>query len=151
MASLQDIDDLVSRFSTEYRKTGLPKIHRSEIYSLFADKTKVPNAKLHWPEKWPNCGERGVYAIFSDDELLYVGKASLQELGYRIGSYFAYSPDRKSAVPKSGHVWSKPPTSLVTWAVPKDFFFEASALEEFIIFNLKSSLPDNTVGKAVSE
>lgn len=92
MASLQDIDDLVSRYSTEYRipktedrRPGLPKIHRSEIYSLFSDKTKVPNAKLHWPETWPNCGERGVYGIFSDDELLYVGKASLQELGYRIG------------------------------------------------------------------
>lgn len=26
-----------------------------------------------------------MYGIFSHDELLYVGKASLQELGYRIG------------------------------------------------------------------
>lgn len=148
MASLEDIDKLILRFSSEYRRADLPKIRRSEIYSLFANKSKVPDAKLFWPDTWPNCSERGVYAIFSDHELLYIGKASLQDLGYRVGSYFVYSQDRQSAVPKSGHTWSKPPTSIVTWAVPEDLFFEASALEEFLIFNLKNQLPDNTVGKS---
>jgi hypothetical protein len=147
MASLEDISNLIVRFSSEYRNPELPKIRRSEIYSLFTGKSKVPDAKLYWPESWPNSSDRGVYAIFSGDELLYVGKASLQDLGYRIGSYFIYSPDRLSAVPRNGHTWSKPPTSIVTWAVPKYLFFEASALEEFLIFNLKGELPDNTVGK----
>ncbi|MGC9403650.1 hypothetical protein ACP43V_14465, partial [Vibrio genomosp. F10 str. 9ZC157] len=148
MASLKDIDNLVLRFSLEYRRAELPPIRRSEIYSLFSDKSIVPNAKLYWPETWPNSGERGVYAIFSRGKVLYIGKASLQDLGYRVGSYFMYSPDRKSAIPKSGHTWSQQPTSIVTWAVPKELFFEASALEEFLIFNLNSQLPDNTVGKA---
>ena len=147
MATLEDIDNLVLRFSHEYRRSELPPIRRSEIYSLFTDKIKVPNAKLYWPETWPNCSERGVYAIFSDNDVLYIGKASLQDLGYRIGSYFVYSSDRQSAVPKKGHTWSAPPTSIVTWVVPKELFFEASALEEFLIFNLKNLLPDNTVGK----
>jgi hypothetical protein len=88
-----------------------------------------------------------VYAIFSGNELIYLGKASLQDLGYRVGSYFVYSKDRQSAIPRNGHTWSKPPTSIVTWAVPRDLFFEASALEEFLIFNLKEQLPDNTIGK----
>ena len=148
MASLEDINKLVLRFSSEYRRADLPEIRRSEIYSLFTDKTKVPDAKLFWPDTWPNCNQRGIYAIFSDLDLLYIGKASLQDLGYRIGSYFAYSQDRQSAVPKKGHIWSKPPTSIVTWAVPEKLFFEATALEEFLIFNLRNQLPDNTKGTA---
>ena len=147
MATLEDIDKLVLCFSSKYRRAELPQINRSEIYSLFTDESKVPNAKLYWPDKWPNCSERGVYAIFSDSELLYIGKSSLQDLGSRLGSYFVYSSDRQSGVPKSGHTWSKPPTSIVTWAVPKEIFFEASALEEFLIFNLKNQLPDNRIGK----
>ncbi|MDC5806563.1 hypothetical protein OPW36_05530 [Vibrio europaeus] len=80
--------------------------------------------------------------------MLYIGKASLQDLGYRLSSYFVYSGDRQSAVPKKGHTWSKQPTSVVTWAVPREYFFEATALEEYLIFNLKDHLPDNTVGKS---
>jgi hypothetical protein len=146
MASIEDIDKLVLRFSSEYRRADLPKIRKSEIYSLFTNKSKVPDAKLFWPDTWPNCSERGIYAIFYEHELLYIGKASLQDLGYRVGSYFAYSQDRQSAVPKKGHTWSKTPTSVVTWATHKDLFFEASALEEYLIFNLKNQLPDNTMG-----
>ncbi|MFH0261368.1 hypothetical protein ACGRH2_13255 [Vibrio barjaei] len=146
MATLEEIDSLVSCYCANYRRVDLPQIQRSEIYSLSSDNNKHKDAKLFWPETWPNCNERGVYAIFSDSEVLYIGKASLQDLGYRLSSYFVYSSDRKSAVPKAGHSWSKPPTSIVTWAVPKEMFFEASALEEFLISKLKGQLPDNVVG-----
>ena len=146
MATLKDIDKLISQYCTKYRKTDLPTIVRSEIYSLSSDKSKVADAKIYWPDTWPNCNERGIYAIFSSSELLYIGKASLQDLGYRLGSYFIYSEDRLSAIPKSGHIWSKQPTSIVTWRVPREIFFEASALEEFLIFNLKDHLPDNRIG-----
>uniref|UniRef100_UPI001BE3D448 hypothetical protein n=2 Tax=Vibrio anguillarum TaxID=55601 RepID=UPI001BE3D448 len=77
----------------------------------------------------------------------YIGKASWQQLGYRLGSYFRYSIDRKSGIPKKNDVWSKPPTHLITWAVPDELFFEASALEEYLIFKLGSLLPDNVLGK----
>jgi len=36
---------------------------------------------------------------------------------------------------------------VITWAVPKDMPFEASALEEFLIKELAAELPDNTAGK----
>lgn len=43
--------------------------------------------------------------------------------------------------------WSLPPTHFVGWAVPRESFFEASALEEFLIDVMRDSLPDNKVGK----
>jgi hypothetical protein len=145
MATLQCIKKLVDKFSSEYRHPNLPPIVESEIYTLDSS-NEVKGAESFWPETWPNNDYKGVYAIFSHDEVLYIGKASLQILGYRLGSYFGYSDDRKSAVTKKGHYWSKPPTSIVTWSVPEKCFFEASALEEFLIFNLKNYLPDNRVG-----
>ncbi|MEZ9604273.1 hypothetical protein AB4274_13755 [Vibrio sp. 10N.261.55.A10] len=148
MATLKEIENLIAHFSSTYRRAELPQIRGSGLYSLSSDQNKVLNAESHWPETWPNNDERGVYAILSDHEVLYIGKASLQNLGYRLSHYFSYSADRKSAIPKPGHKWSKTPTGIVTWAVPKELFFEASALEEFLISRLKERLPDNTVGTA---
>lgn len=147
MVTIEDIDKLVARFSSEYRRAELPEIRRSGIYSLHSDKSRVLNATLYWPDTWPLCQERGVYAILAGDAVLYIGKASQQDLGYRLGSYFAYSVDRQSAIPAKGHQWSQMPTSIVTWAVPRELFFEASALEEYLIYNLRDRLPDNTRGK----
>jgi len=129
MASLQCIDKLVDEFSTEYPKADLPPIKRSGIYCLNPSQNKSINAVMCWPEAWPNNNERGLYAIFSDDELLYIGKASLQRLGSRLNNYFSSSPDKSKAATKNNHSWSKPPISLVTWAVPEKYFFEATALE----------------------
>jgi hypothetical protein len=145
MATLQCIKKLVSEFSSEYRNANLLPIKESPIYSLDSS-IEVDGAEIFWPETWPNNDDKGVYAIFSHDEVLYIGKASLQILGYRLGSYFAYSDDKKNAITKKHHYWSKPPTSVVTWAVPEKYFYEASALEEFLIFNLKAELPDNRTG-----
>jgi len=146
MASLQDIEFLVNRFSNEYRRSDLPKIIQSGVYSLNSPSETKVRSDLFWPETWPNCENRGIYAIFSNEILLYVGKASLQNLGNRLSNYFIYSQDKQSGIPKRDHKWSSPPTHIVTWAVPDDYFFEASALEEFIIFNLKKQLPDNILG-----
>ncbi|HAW92955.1 MULTISPECIES: hypothetical protein [unclassified Arsukibacterium] len=147
MVTIEDIDKLVTTFSSEYRRSELPAINKSEIYSLFSNKLKVPDAALHWPEMWPNCQERGVYAILSGATVLYIGKASQQDLGYRLGSYFVSDVDKQSAIPAKGHQWSQMPTSIVTWAVPRELFFEASALEEYLIHKLRDRLPDNTRGK----
>ena len=146
MATLQDIELLVKRFSNEYRHPDLPPIIQSGIYSLNSSSKTTIRSDLYWPETWPNCESRGVYAIFSNEVLLYVGKASMQNLGNRLSNYFIYSQDKLSGIPKREHKWSSQPTHLVTWAVPDDYFFEPSALEEFIIFNLKKQLPDNILG-----
>jgi hypothetical protein len=145
MATLQCIRKLVCEFSSEYRNSDLLPIKESPIYNLDSS-IEVNGAEIFWPETWPNNDDNGVYAIFSHDEVLYIGKASLQILGYRLGSYFLYSDDKNHAITKKHHYWSKPPTSVVTWAVPKEYFYEASALEEFLIFNLKTELPDNSTG-----
>lgn len=147
MVTIEDIDKLVAKFSSEYRRAGLPAICKSGIYSLHSDRNKVINATSYWPDTWPNCQERGVYAIMSGPAVLYIGKASQQDLGYRLSSYFVHSPDKQSGVPTKGHQWSQAPISVATWAVPREQFFEASALEEYLIYNLSDRLPDNTRGK----
>jgi hypothetical protein len=113
MAALQCIKKLVDEFSSEYRYSKLPPIVESKIHSLYSS-NEVKGAEFFWPDTWPNNDCKGICAIFSHDEVLYICKASLQILGYRLGSYFGYSDDRKSAVTKKDHYWSKPPTSIVT-------------------------------------
>ena len=147
MATVEDLKGKIEEYKGKYRKKGLPDIEESEVYGLCRD---IPfNGKIPtncWPEKWPHTDRRGIYAIFSHERLLYVGKASQQDIGYRLSSYFQYGEGRK-CVPV--HKWSSPPTHVMVWAVPDDMFFEASALEEFIIHQLKDDLPDNTAGKNV--
>ena len=89
----------------------------------------------------------GVYRMLdAESRVLYVGKASQQAIGYRLSSYFKKVDGICSIA--QGHSWSSPPTHVVTWAVPDLMFFEASALEEYVIHQLKDELPDNTVGKS---
>ncbi|WPC73045.1 GIY-YIG nuclease family protein [Vibrio porteresiae] len=148
MKSLQQIQYLIDEYQRLYRNLNLAPFVRGEIYSLYnRDRSSVVEAKLFWPETWPLCDRYGIYAIFADELLLYIGKASLQPLGNRLGSYFRYSEDRQSGIPKNGHVWTRMPTHVVTWAVPTESFFEASALEEYLIFNLGELLVDNELGK----
>jgi hypothetical protein len=146
MATLHEIEVIIAEFTEKYRREEFSKIRKSRVYKLSPDQSTTNNNEYCWPQTWPNNDYPGVYAILSGDEVLYIGKASLQILGYRLSSYFKYSKDRKSAVPNTSHVWSKPPTGVVTWAVPHELFFEASALEEFLIYKLKDKLPDNRVG-----
>jgi hypothetical protein len=44
----------------------------------------------------------------------------------------------------SKYTWTKEPTHFVAWGIPDESFFEASALEEFLIDRLQNELPDNT-------
>ena len=110
--------------------TGIPNLDpicKSEnSHDLKNDTSKV----------WPFSDDKGVYAILHHDMVLYIGKASHQGMGYRLGSYFD-----KDGNPKQGHTWTEIPTHVVTWKVPEDSPFEASALEEFLIRELAP--PDN--------
>ena len=141
MAELQDVRNLVLEYSKNYRKESLAEIIEGKKYSLL-DNKNGPG----WPDRWINCNERGVYAVFSGDKLLRIGKASHQGMGFRLSSYFRYG-EEKQCVTTPGQKWTKTPTSVSTWAVPKDMPFEASALEEFLIGRLGDELPDNAVGK----
>jgi hypothetical protein len=147
MATLEDLQGKIEEYITKYRREDLPKIKQSGVYGLYPDipfNGQIPSQR--WPELWPYTNQRGIYAIFNHEKLLYIGKASQQDIGYRLSSYFKYGEDKKC---HSIHKWSNPPTHIVVWAVPEGMFFEASALEEFLINELKDDLPDNTAGKNV--
>jgi len=146
MANLKKLQDTINEYSEKYRRADVEKLEQGEVYSL--DKTvdiRSTAPSLYWPATWPLSHRRGIYAIFSHEALLYIGKASQQAIGYRLSSYFKKVEGECSIAP--GHSWSSQPTHVVTWAVPDLMFFEASALEEFVIDQLKDELPDNTVGK----
>ena len=146
MASLKKLQDTIKEYSARYRRADVDELEQGEVYSL--DKSvdiRSTTPSLYWPATWPLSHRRGIYAIFSHEELLYIGKASQQAIGYRLSSYFKKVDGMCSIA--QGHSWSSPPTHVVTWAVPDLMFFEASALEEYVIHQLKDELPDNTVGK----
>ena len=146
MATLTELEALVNEFQENYRNPKLDPLEFIGAYS-FNSKENINAAeiKYSWPAEWPTGGRKGVYAIFAHDRLLYIGKASGQPISNRIGSYFRHSDDRTHAVPI--HNWSSTPTHFVAWCVPDESFFEASALEEFLISKLGHDLPDNTRGK----
>lgn len=146
--TLEQLRSSVDEYSTKFRKEGLPKVVEGEIYSLDQSMAiRGVNAKLFWPDDyWPNTDRRGVYAIFFHERLLYIGKASQQDLGYRLSTYFRKEAGTGRCVTTPGYSWTDTdlPTHVVTWAVPECMPFEASALEEYLIE--RHSPPDNTLG-----
>jgi len=147
MANLAQLKKAIDKYSDDFRRDDVEQLVQSEVYSLDESvDIRSTSPSLYWPATWPLSHCRGVYAIFSHEELLYIGKASQQALGYRLSSYFRKVEGKCAIAP--GHSWSSQPTHVVTCAVPENMFFEASALEEFLIDTFKKELPDNTVGKS---
>jgi hypothetical protein len=147
MANLAQLKKAIDKYAADFRRDDVEKLVQSEIYSLDESvEIRSTSPSLYWPTTWPLSHCRGIYAIFSHEELLYIGKASQQALGYRLSSYFR-KVEGKCAI-AFGHTWSSQPTHVITYAVPENMFFEASALEEFLIDIFKNELPDNIVGKS---
>nr|WP_075519029.1 GIY-YIG nuclease family protein [Moritella viscosa]SHO17593.1 Putative uncharacterized protein [Moritella viscosa] len=147
MACLAKLKSAIAVYSDTYRRSDVTQLEEGKIYGLDKDieiRSTLPTS--YWPETWSLSHRRGIYAIFSHEKLLYIGKASQKALGYRLSSYF--KTDNNKCVVAPNHTWSSQPTHVVTWAVPENMFFEASALEEFLIDYFKDELPDNTVGKS---
>jgi len=151
MITLLDVLDKVQEYKAKYRREGLPCLERSKIYVLFPDSKKDNDIELKWPDTWPNSERHGIYLIMGEHfRILYIGKASMEKLGCRLGSYFKYGEDNKSC--KVVGEWSQQPKYVLTIAVPNDIEnkydmpFEAAALEEFLLKEFKGKLPDNTIG-----
>lgn len=142
MTSIEDVSNKIREYSARFRNPDLEQICRGEIYCLKKESSDSP--ELGWPDTWPQANRRGVYAIVSDDRVLYIGKASQQPIGHRLSSYFRYGEARECTT-VAGHNWTHDPTHVVTWAVPDSSPFEASSLEEYLIIELKPC--DNTAGK----
>nr|WP_235653420.1 hypothetical protein [Vibrio anguillarum] len=83
MESLEKIQCLIDDFQHTYRNNSLPPILRGKMYSLY-DKSRHTNVKadLYWPDPWPLWDKHGIYAIFSDEELLYIPN-QLEDAGLR--------------------------------------------------------------------
>jgi len=146
MKTLHDLKAKVVEYQRDYRAPALPLLETSGLYDLFPD--VQPHADIQvenvWPKAWPHCTRQGIYAICDDElYLLYVGKASMTNtIGCRLSNYFAYGEGKKCRVIHDS--WSRKPRFVVTVAVPQRLSFEAPALEEFLIGELKP--PDNAMG-----
>jgi len=129
MATLEDVQSLVTFYEKTYRHPDLAPFD-------FINPVKLGEN----PICPPKAARSGVYIIFSGKELLYIGKSSSKNkaIWHRIVDHI-YS-NRKSK-------WYAEATHFVGWAVLDDSPFEASALEEFLIFKLRNTLKYNTVGK----
>lgn len=87
---------------------------------------------------FPGYDRSGVYALLDKNKTVrYIGKSSTN-LGRRLGSYFKRSDDRRKGIAR--HAELKRIRYIVTAPMPKNHFFEASAIEEFLIRKLNPPL-----------
>lgn len=130
MAKLNDIMDLVREYEFKIRHPDLEPFTFIDKFDL---KVKDPVCPV-------DAARSGVYAIFSGEDLIYIGKSSSRKkaIWHRIVNHIFSS--KKS-------VWYSEATHFVGWAVPDESPFEASALEEFLISRFKKDLPNNRIGK----
>ncbi len=132
---LEPLERALREYENKYRHPSLGAFELSALYVLFPEES-APLARMRWDEIWPNCGRAGVYLIFSKTgTLLYVGKAWV--IGRRLSWYFQYGENKGCKVIHDG--WTETPMYVATVAVPDASTFEAAALEEFLIRELKPS------------
>ena len=136
MANFHDLENLVKKFESTFRGNGLNSF---ELLDKYVFGSKLGCSAL--------AARRGVYAIFSEDELLYIGKASSTNsaIWHRVNKHIILDKECEYVGVRGN--WSKRPTHFIGWAVPDESPFEASALEEFLIYQLRNELPDNSIGK----
>lgn len=125
---LQELRNALDKYC-EFRVSG--------VYGLFPEEeNEVFRVDSRWPATYPNSDRRGIYLIFGKTgRLLYIGKASQQAIGSRLGTYFQYAENKGCRIMHSG--WSETPAYVVTIAVPDERWYEASSLEEYLIVALK--------------
>ena len=148
MPKLSEALNLVKKYSKGYRNPNMEKFDISDQYLLYPNENKLLEAGCHWPNSYPHATRQGVYLVCDANlDLLYVGKVSMNNtFGSRFTSYFCYESHSKTCKLRQPDGWSRKPHCIVTVAVPTGNSFEAPALEEFLIKELGSDLPDNTVG-----
>ena len=140
VALLDDLKRELTKYHRKYRHPDLADLTPSDLYALFPEDAE-PLATMRWDQQWPNSDHGGVYLIFNKTgKLLYVGKAWI--IGHRLSSYFRYpQPRGEGNRCEIVHRWTDNPTDrpmyIATVAVPDESKFEAAALEEYLIRELK--------------
>lgn len=123
----------------------------SGLYDLFPESPTM-DARLmpahRWNEQWEYSEAPGVYVMFdANGKCLYVGTA--WKLGNRLGRYFKYEGGRCAIKPDCKVAqWDNKPRYVATVGVPAEVWFEAAALEQYLIEKLK---PCYNVRKRLTE
>ena len=119
MKAKEKLFELVAYYQEKYRAKELPEFEYVEQYDF--------GCQLSCP---PLAARQGVYAIFSSEEQLYIGKASSPKSAILHRIYQHIECDNEfNYIGTRNKSWSKRPTNFIGWVVPADSFFEASALE----------------------
>jgi hypothetical protein len=141
--ALEEFKRKLDDYERTFRHPDRKRFDRSGLYAL-SPETTVPTEK-HWDEEWPNSNRAGIYVIFGNSRVLYVGKA--RKLGRRLACYFQYEFPRAGNKCRIIHdgCWKEKPLYVATVAVPDDSKFEAASLEEYLIEKLHPC--DNTLGR----
>jgi hypothetical protein len=147
MLMLEEVNHALEQYKAKYRRSDLPDLRLSGLYSLFPDKVQTADAEQRWNDQWPHSDDAGVYFIFGGSGLLlYVGKASMSHrIGNRLSFYFGSdNANKKCTVVHEGQ-WYERPMYVAAVAVPPNVEFEAAALEEYLIAALDPR--DNVNGR----
>jgi hypothetical protein len=132
---MQKIQAALALFNQDFPRPGMAPLELSKPYVVAAD----------WPKEWPGAGLPGVYAFMdADNSVVYIGKASCgRTIGHRLAAYFQYGPNRIGVIATDSK--SEAVTHVITVTVPANRAFEAAALEEFLIREVRPPRNKNGV------
>ncbi len=140
LPTLQTLSDAITTFNDRFSRPAMKTPRIDDV---------VPIASFR--QSAPLCKFPGIYAFVIEQVVLYVGKTD-GPLGKRIGSYLKREPS-------GDYVYSKPlpneqlmkPTQVALITFPEERYFEAVALEGFLIGEIGPPLNRNGVkGKKAS-
>ena len=127
--------------------------HTAEFFRRHWPSTEEKQAPI-WSERWdfvgtiPNFDKAGCYALFADEELIYVG-VSEDTIAIRTNNYTRMAPGARSI-----DVTKRPYVPTAYWAVrklngirtiglPEEYRYLAPALESYLIACLGGILREN--------
>ena len=120
----------VEEMNSKYPRPGIPRLELSAPYDL----TDVSG-------NWPNSGVPGVYVFLKDDSVLYIGKSD-GGLGYRLIAHISADATQRDDKARDA-------THLITIGIPEENYFEAAAIESFLIGRLNP--PRNKAGRRMNK
>lgn len=117
----KDLEKAVDVFNKKYRRPHFD-ISLTELRDISNEEFA----------SWPSNESPGVYIFLDvDKNITYIGKASLQGIGYRLNQRFdtKWNPKKPES---EGCVY------ITTIALAEESFFEAPAIEEYLLKHLKT-------------
>jgi len=126
IANLDDLKKSIDAFNRRFKGPEIAELKLTEPYDIVRDH----------PMKWPSAESKGVYCLLDDERnLLYIGKASWKSyIGNRLGAHLT-SDSKKPWT--SIDAKSKGARFIVTVPLADEHAFMASALEEWLVTELK--------------